>query len=74
MIKEHDMVALTVDLPDMALEAGDMGVVVGISPSGEHYELEMFTADHKTLDVISVHRSQVRPLGKADILHARTRD
>jgi hypothetical protein len=38
---------------------------------GEGYEVEFFTLDGKTLDVITVLASQVRPVSSREIAHAR---
>lgn len=35
MIHEHDMVALTVDLPEYDLRRGDVGVVIDITSTGK---------------------------------------
>ena len=70
MIKEYERVALTVDLPQYRLKAGDIGVVVMIHGEHEGYELEIFSADGKTLDVITVEAKQVRPVNRGDVLHA----
>ena len=72
MIKEHERVALTVDLPQYHLLAGDMGVVVMIHGNHEAYELELFSADGQTLDVVTVEATQVRPVTHRDVMHART--
>jgi hypothetical protein len=71
MIREHDRVVLTVDLPEYKLKAGDIGVVVHIYPSGTSYELEVFTVGGKTIDVITVEASHVRPVGDMEVMHAR---
>lgn len=71
MIKEHDRVALTIDLPEYQMKAGDMGVVVMIHGDDEGYELEIFSADGTTIDVITVESSQVRPINRRDVLHVR---
>ena len=71
MIKEHERVALTVDLPEYHLQAGDVGVVVMIHGDNEGYELEIFSADGHTLDVITVYAHQVRPVSRSDVLHVR---
>jgi hypothetical protein len=71
MIKEHDRVVLTTDLPQYQLKAGDIGVVVMIHGEREGYELEIFGADGHTLDVITVEASQVRPVNRGDVLHVR---
>ncbi|MCC7209322.1 MAG: DUF4926 domain-containing protein [Anaerolineae bacterium] len=71
MIKEHDRVVLTEDLPEHQLKAGDVGVVVMIHREHEGYEVEIFGADGHTLDVITVEASQVRPVTRQDVLHVR---
>ena len=43
MIKEHDCVVLTADVPDEGLVAGDVGTVVHIHKGGEGYEVEFMT-------------------------------
>jgi len=71
MIKEHERVALTVDLPDYQLKVGDVGVIVMIHGNHEGYELEIFSADGHTLDVVTVESDQVRPVSRRDVLHVR---
>ncbi len=71
MIKENERVALTVDLPQSHLKAGDMGVVVMIHGEHEGYELEIFSADGHTLDVVTVEADQVRPVSRRDVMHVR---
>jgi hypothetical protein len=73
MIKEHEQVVLTVDLPDYDLKAGDVGVVVHIYSDGTAYELEIFALDGRTLDVVTVETSQVRAISRRDVLHVRER-
>lgn len=60
MIKEHDRVVLTEDFPEKGLKAGDVGVVVMVHGDGEGYEVEIFTLDGRTLDVITVEAGQIR--------------
>ncbi len=70
MIRELDTVVLTVDLPEHRLRKGDIGTVVLVH--GERgYELEFVALDGETLAVASLDRSQVRPIGKGEIAHAR---
>ncbi len=71
MIKEHERVVLTADIPAHGLKAGDVGVVVMVHGDGECYELEIFAVDGRTLDVITVEASQVRPVDAAEVMHAR---
>lgn len=44
-LREHDVVAVTVDVPDQGVAAGDVGAVVHCYPSGETYEVD-FVDDH----------------------------
>lgn len=71
MIQEHDRAVLTVDLPEHDLKAGDVGTVVHIYSDGAAYELEIFSADGHTLDVVTVEADQVRPVSRRDVLHVR---
>ena len=71
MIHELDQVALTVDLPDYHLKAGDVGTVVDITPNGRQYTLEFFNFDGDTVAVVPVAPSQVRRIGSREITHAR---
>jgi len=71
MIKELERVALTVDLPEHSLKAGDMGTVVDITPDGAQYTIEFLTLGGNTLAVVPVTPEQVRKLGEREIAHAR---
>ena len=71
MIKEHDRVVLTTDLPAEKLEAGDVGTVVHIYRDGLAYEVEFFTLDGGTAAVATVEAAHVRCVSKRDISHVR---
>ena len=71
MIKEHDTVVLTEDLPNEGLAAGDVGTVVHIHNGGEGYEVEFMTLAGQTIAVASLLARQVRPVSKQDISHVR---
>jgi hypothetical protein len=73
MIKEYEQVVLTEDLPEYELKAGDLGTVVMIHGDHAGYELEIFSADGRTLDVVTVEATQVRPVKRDDVLHVRER-
>jgi hypothetical protein len=73
MIKEHDQIVLIEDMPQHRLQAGDLGVVVMIHGDHAGYELEIFSADGRTLDVVTVKATQVRPVSHHDVLHVRER-
>ena len=74
MIEEFDQVALTVDLPDFHLKAGDMATVVDITPNGKQYTLEFFNFDGDTIAVVPVSPSQVWQIGSKEITHTRVMD
>lgn len=71
MIKEHDLVVLTSDIPDEGLKAGDLGTVVHIHRAGAAYEVEFVTLIGQTVAVATVLKSQCRPIGQRDISHVR---
>ncbi|MCZ7541244.1 MAG: DUF4926 domain-containing protein [Anaerolineae bacterium] len=71
MLKEHDRVVLTADFPEHRLKAGDLGVIALVHGQGEGYEVEIFTVNGQTYDVITVAAGQVRPVGQLEIAHAR---
>jgi len=71
MIKEHDCVVLTKNLPEESLEAGDVGTVVHIHKGGAGYEVEFATLTGETVAVVTVLADQVRPLNRRDLPHTR---
>ena len=71
MIKEHDCVVLTSDLPGENLEAGDIGTVVHIHDGGAGYEVEFMTLTGETVAIVTLMASQVRPLNRRDLAHTR---
>ena len=71
MIKEHDFVVLTEDLPKEGLQAGDIGTVVHIHDNGAGYELEFMTLAGETIAIVTLLASQVRPAAPREIPHAR---
>jgi hypothetical protein len=71
MIKEHDCIVLTADLPGESLEAGDVGAVVHIHPAAAAYEVEFMTLTGQTVAVTTVLPTQLRPIGNRDVTHVR---
>ena len=71
MIKEHDRIVLTTDLPAEGLKAGDVGTVVHVHAQHDAFEVEFLTLDGQTVAVATVLASQVRPVSNRDITHAR---
>ena len=71
MIREHERVVLTVAVPDESLEPGDVGTVVHVYRDGEAYEVEFVALDGHTAAVVTIEASQVRPVSRREITHAR---
>lgn len=71
MIEEHDLVVLRRDLPEVGVEAGDVGVAVTTYPNGG-LEVEFVDAGGATLGVVTLEAEDVRPLEGSEILHVRS--
>ena len=71
MIKEHDCVVLTDNLPEEGLQAGDIGTVVHVHQAGAGYEVEFMTLAGQTLAVTTLLAAQVRPINTRDVAHVR---
>jgi hypothetical protein len=70
VIREHDNVVLKIDLPEHGLRTGDVGTVV-LLHGDRGYEVEFVALNGETLAVVSLERSQVRPIAAGEIAHAR---
>ncbi|MEE9568098.1 MAG: DUF4926 domain-containing protein [Candidatus Binatia bacterium] len=71
MIKEHERVVLKKGIPEQGLKTGDVGTVVHIYKKGEAFEVEFLTLHGKTVAIATLNASQVRPVLKREITHAR---
>lgn len=71
-IQEFQDVALTVDIPEHGLKAGDIGIVVDISGSRTTYAVEFISLDKKLIAVLPLLEHEIRQLEPAEIAHART--
>lgn len=71
MIRQLDMVALTRDVAESHLVAGDVGAVVMIHDGGAAYEVEFVTLSGETLAVLTLPGDSVRPLRRREIPHVR---
>ena len=69
-IRELDTVVLVRDLLDSGLRAGDLGAVVQVY-SAEALEVEFVTASGRTVALLSVSTSDVRPVRDDDLLAVR---
>jgi len=70
-IREHDLVVLQRDVPELKLTRGDIGTIVGIYADEQAFEVEFMTAEGKTIDVLTLEREDVRPFSGHEILHTR---
>lgn len=71
MINELDIVALTHDVVDYRLKAGDVGTVVHCYDDGDGFEVEFVTAEGKTVALLTLTATDIRPINRAEILHVR---
>ena len=71
MIKEHNRVVLTASFPAHGLVAGDVGTVVHVYGDSKAYEVEFFTLDGHTAEVVTVEAHQVRAVTGREINHSR---
>lgn len=71
MIRELDQIVLTEAVPDLSLEAGDIGTVVLIHEKGAGFEVEFVTLTGETLAVTTLTNDQIRPIRRGEIASAR---
>lgn len=71
MIKEHDRVVPTQDLASEKLTTGDVGTVVHVYRGGEAFEVEFVSLGGETVAIATLERTQVRPVERGEITHAR---
>jgi hypothetical protein len=71
MIKEHDRIVLKKSLAAQGLKAGDVGTVIHVYEAGKAFEVEFLTLHGETVVVTTLEGSQVRPVQKREITHAR---
>jgi hypothetical protein len=71
MIKEHDRVVLKEEVPEQGLKTGDVGTVIHVHKKDKAFEVEFVALDGETLAIATLGASQVRPVHKREITHAR---
>ena len=67
MIRELDLAALTEDLPEYGLKAGEVGTVVHVHEPGVTYIVEFFSPAGNTVAVATVENHQVRPASPDEV-------
>ncbi len=71
MIKEHENVVLTHDIPSADLLTGDVGTVVHVYESGKAYEVEFISFDGHTETIQTLEAAMIRPVHAHEIPHVR---
>ena len=71
MVQELDTVVLKHDISEYGLEQGDVGAVVHCYKDGFTFEVEFVTADGKTIAVLTLNQSDIRPISGREVLHTR---
>jgi len=71
MIQELDTVVLTHDISEYGLERGDVGAVVHCYKDGFAFEVEFVTADGKTIALLMLNQTDIRPISGREVLHTR---
>lgn len=71
MIKEPHRVVLKKNLAGQGLRASDVGTVIYIYKAGQAFEVEFLTLHGETVAIATLEASQVRPVQKREITHAR---
>lgn len=70
-MQELERVALTQDLPEHGLSAGDVGMIVHVYGDHKGYEVEFVTFNGDLVALVSVYPNQIRPLENDEIASAR---
>ncbi len=71
MIKEHDRVVLKKGIRERGLKTGDVGTVVHVYKNGGAFEVEFVSLYGETVAIATLDASQIRPVQKREITHAR---
>ncbi|MFC1816743.1 DUF4926 domain-containing protein [Thermodesulfobacteriota bacterium] len=72
MVKELETIALSRDIPEYGLKAGDIGVVVHCYGEGDTFEIEFVTAEGETIAVLTLSDADIRQVRGKEVLHVRT--
>ena len=71
MHNELDTVVLARDLKEHKLSRGDVGTVVHCYAGGQAYEVEFVTGEGRTIAVLTLEKTDIRPMQSQEILHVR---
>ena len=68
---ELETIVLTHGIKKHGLKEGDIGAVVNVYDNGNAAEVEFVTATGRTVALVTLKASDVRPTKSNDVLHAR---
>lgn len=71
MFKELEPVVLTRDMPEHSLKQGDIGAVVHCYKDDAAFEVEFVTAGGRTIALLTLDQTDIRPISGREVLHAR---
>lgn len=71
MIKELDTIVLSHGIKEHGLKKGDVGAVVHVYKGGKTIEAEFIKADGKTVALLTLDTTDIRPMAKNELLHVR---
>lgn len=71
MIEELERVALTEDLDEHGLKAGDVGMVVHVYGNGTGYEVEFVTLNGDLVALVALYPRQIRRIEQDEIAQVR---
>jgi hypothetical protein len=72
MIRELDTVVLSRDLKELSLIRGDVGAVVHCYADSKSFEVEFITGGGRTIAVVTLSKSDIRPMQGKEILNVRS--
>ncbi len=70
MLKEHDVVTVTTDVPEERLSAGDVGAIVHRYPENDVYEVDFVDEHGRARGVVTLSGSQLLRLNLSSLLTA----
>ena len=68
MLHEHDVVTVTVDLPDLGLIAGDVGAVVHCYADQKTYEVDVIDEHGRSKGVVTVEGQRLLRLNLSSLV------
>jgi hypothetical protein len=71
VFRELDTVVLTHDIDEYGLKQGDIGAVVHCYRDGAAFEVEFVTAEGRTIALLMLNQTDIRPIGGREVLHVR---